>query len=134
MKMKPNKANATARTSVKLSSPTPSRNIISEEGEANEKQQQDDTREIREEAFVERSREENLSREEVKNEESIDDEEERGKEETTVFVDVNTAADVPRKGCQSVARTKAKKKRVTARRDFAHSKRWLSIHEACVVG
>ena len=77
-------------------------NIISEEGEANEKQQQDDTREIREEAFVERSREQNLSREEVKNEESIDEEEERGKEETTVFVDVNTAADVPRKGgCQS---------------------------------
>lgn len=76
-------------------------NIISEEGEANEKQQQDDTREIREEAFVERLREQNLSREEVKNEESIDEEEERGKEETTVFVDVNTAADVPRKSCQS---------------------------------
>ena len=70
-------------------------NIISEEGEASEKQQQDDTREIREEAFVERSREQNLSREEVKNEELIDEEEERGKEETTVFVDVNTAADVP---------------------------------------
>ena len=85
-------------------------NIISEEGEANEKQQQDDTREIREEAFVERSREENLSREEVKNEESIDDEEERGKEETTVFVDVNTAADVPRKGCQSSSHKSEKRR------------------------
>ena len=85
-------------------------NIISEEGEANEKQQQDDTREIREEAFVERSREENLSREEVKNEELIDEEEERGKEETTVFVDVNTAADVPRKGCQSSSHKSEKRR------------------------
>ena len=86
-------------------------NIISEEGEANEKQQQDDTREIREEAFVERSREQNLSREEVKNEESIDEEEERGKEETTVFVDVNTAADVPRKGgCQSSSHKSEKRR------------------------
>ena len=85
-------------------------NIISEEGEANEKLQQDDTREIREEAFVERSREQNLSREEVKNEESIDEEEERGKEETTVFVDVNTAADVPRKGCQSSSHKSEKRR------------------------
>jgi predicted nucleic acid-binding Zn-ribbon protein len=85
-------------------------NIISEEGEANEKLQQDDTREIREEAFVERSREQNLSREEVKNEELIDEEEERGKEETTVFVDVNTAADVPRKGCQSSSHKSEKRR------------------------
>ena len=85
-------------------------NIISEEGEANEKQQQDDTREIREEAFVERLREQNLSREEVKNEELIDEEEERGKEETTVFVDVNTAADVPRKGCQSSSHKSEKRR------------------------
>ena len=85
-------------------------NIISEEGEANEKQQQDDTREIREEAFVERLREQNLSREEVKNEESIDEEEERGKEETTVFVDVNTAADVPRKSCQSSSHESEKRR------------------------
>ena len=85
-------------------------NIISEEGEASEKQQQDDTREIREEAFVERSREQNLSREEVKNEELIDEEEERGKEETTVFVDVNTAADVPRKGCQSSSHKSEKRR------------------------
>ena len=85
-------------------------NIISEEGEANEKQQQDDTREIREEAFVERLREQNLSREEVKNEELIDKEEERGKEETTVFVDVNTAADVPRKGCQSSSHKSEKRR------------------------
>ena len=85
-------------------------NIISEEGEANEKLQRDDTREIREEAFVERSREQNLSREEVKNEESIDEEEERGKEETTVFVDVNTAADVPRKGCQSSSHKSEKRR------------------------
>ena len=85
-------------------------NIISEEGEANEKLQQDDTREIREEAFVERSREQNLSREEVKNEESIDEEEERGKEETTVFVDVNTAADVPRKGWQSSSHKSEKRR------------------------
>ncbi|CAL6383260.1 unnamed protein product [Bathycoccus prasinos] len=85
-------------------------NIISEEGEANEKQQQDDTREIREEAFIERLREQNLSREEVKNEELIDEEEERGKEETTVFVDVNTAADVPRKGCQSSSHKSEKRR------------------------
>ena len=84
-------------------------NIISEEGEANEKQQQDNTREIREEAF-ERLREQNLSREEVKNEELIDKEEERGKEETTVFVDVNTAADVPRKGCQSSSHKSEKRR------------------------